>query len=320
MGIGDKIATKTVYGQKLVELGRRDERIVVIEADLMKASGSEPFFKAYPERHFNVGIAEQNLVGVAAGFAAMGKMPFASGFSGFLVQRACDQDINAVAYNDFNVKLVGSYAGFSQEKNGGTHISVIELTLLRCIPRMVVLAPADGIELAAAMEAAADYVGPVYIRMARGPLVTILPEDYKFEIGKAVTLDEGDDATILTTGITTWEAIKACDLLKARGIRARHLHLPTVKPLDREAIVNAARETGLVVTVEDQSRLGGLGGAVCELLAEEHPTTVMRLGLDDCFGETALLEELMDKFEISAAHIARAVERQLHHQALKVNP
>lgn len=303
----EKEFSKVAYGNTLVKLVQKGYDVVSLEADLMKASGSETFKKEYPERHFNVGIAEQNLLGVAAGMAAMGKVPFAATFSSFISQRACDQAVNAVAYNNFNVKLCGTYAGLSSEKNGGTHISVEDIAIFRCMPNMRVVVPADCVELEQAMEAAAAYEGPVYIRIARGPLDRIFPYDYKFEFGRSVVLQEGSDVSLITTGITTHEGLLACEAVKKKGISVRHIHMPTVKPIDREAVLRAARETGVIVTAENHSRLGGLGSAVSEIVSEECPVKVFRLGMNDCFGETATLDWLLDQFGISAGHIETAI-------------
>jgi transketolase len=285
-----------------------DPRIVVIEADLMKASGSVLFKTEFPDRHFNVGIAEQNLVGVAAGLAAMGKIPFASAFAGFVSQRACDQNVNAVCYNKLGVKLVGTYGGLTQEKNGGMHIGVEDLAIFRCMPNMTVVVPCDCVELQSAMEAIARHAGPVYLRIARGPLKTVMSEDYRFEIGKAVVLGDGSDVTLITTGITTWEGKVAREILAAKGVRARHIHMPTLKPIDRAEIVRAARETGAIVTVENHSRFGGLGGAVTEVVCDECPVPVARLGIDDRFGQTATLDWLMREYGIRSEHVVEAVE------------
>lgn len=299
---------RVAYGETLVRLGHKDRRIVAIEADLMKASGSAPFRDAFPERHFNVGVAEQNLVGIAAGFAAMGKIPFASAFAVFLSQRACDQDVNAVAFNNLNVKLVGTYAGLTQEKNGGMHIGVEDMAVFRSMPNMTVIVPCDCAELASAVEAIARYQGPVFLRIARGPLKTILPADHQFIIGKAVVLQEGTDVSLITTGITTWEGKTACDKLRARGASVRHIHMPTIKPIDRAEIARAARETGAIVTAENHSRLGGLGSAVTEVVCDECPVPVTRLGMDNRFGQTADLDWLIKEYGISSDHIVSAVE------------
>ena len=307
----NKGIVKDTFGETLVKLGRKNSRIVVLEADLMKASGSEIFMKEFPRRHFNVGIAEQNLVGIAAGLASMGKIPFASTFSSFISQRSCDQAINAVCYNKFNVKLCGIYAGLTNEKNGGTHISVEDISIFRSMPNMVVLAPADCRELELSMEAVAQYDGPVYIRIARGPLNEIFGKDYKFVIGEAVVLQDGNDISLITTDITTWEGQLACETLKSKGIKVRHIHMPTIKPIDRDEILRAAQETGAIVTVENHSRLGGLGSAVTEIVCDACPVIVKRLGIDDKFGETAKLDWLVSKFGISSEHIVTAIEEVL---------
>lgn len=311
--------TKTTYGEMLVRLGQADSRIVVVEADLMKASGSDLFMEAFPDRHFNVGIAEQDLVGVAAGLAAMGKVPFASTFCSFMSQRSCDQAVNAVCFNRFNVKLCGSYAGLSSEKNGGTHISVEDIAVFRCMPNMTVIDPVDCIELASAMEAAAGHEGPVYIRIARGPLNQIFDSNYRFGIGKSVLMQEGEDISLITSGIATWEGILACNELKKKGIGVRHIHMPSIKPMDREAVIRAASETGGIVTVENHSRLGGLGSAVAEIVCEECPAPVFRLGMDDQFGETGTLDWLLDKFGIASRHIVSTIESVIR-QGFKLAP
>ena len=299
------------YGGTLLELGKQNEQIVVLEADLMKASGTRVFQEAFPERHFNVGIAEQNLVGVASGLARMGKIPFASAFAGFLSQRACDQDYNAVAFDNVNAKLVGTYGGLTQEKNGGMHIGVEDIAIFRCMPNMTVIVPGDCVELAGAVVAAAEYEGPVFLRIARGPLEQFLPDDYNFEIGKAVILENGTDISLISTGITTWQGKMACDTLRAEGIGVRHIHMPTIKPIDRAEILRAAREIGAIVTVENHSRLGGLGSSVAEVVCDECPVPVTRLGLDDRFGQTATLDWLIKEYGISAEHIVSAVKETL---------
>jgi len=299
---------RETFGQTLMELGEKNSRIVVVEADLMKVSGTQSFLAKFPERHFQVGIAEQNMMGVAAGLASMGKIPFISTFATFISQRACDQAVMAVAYNKFNVKICGESGGLTAEKNGATHISVQDIAIYRCMPNMTVIVPADCVELKKAVEVISNYEGPVYLQKARGPLPTIFESDYEFQIGKAVMLEEGSDATLITSGITTCEGISASAVLRMQGIKIRHLHMPTLKPIDRGAIINAAKETGIIFTVENHSRLGGLGSAVAEIVCEEYPVPVIRLGIDDSFGETASLEWLMDKFEINAHHIVANIK------------
>jgi transketolase len=307
----EKLDSKKVYGEVLVKLGEKNPNVVVLEADLMKASGSDPFLAKFPERHFNVGIAEQDLIGTAAGLAAMGKIPFASSFACFASQRACDQAVNSVAYNKFNVKIVGSYAGLTSEKNGGTHISVEDLAIFRSMPNMVVIDPGDGVEFAQALEFAAEYEGPVYIRSNKGNFPTFLEESYRFQLGKAIVLSEGNDIGLITTGITTLEGIKACEGLAVAGIRVRHVHMPSLKPIDAAEIITTAMQTKRLVTVENHSIIGGLGSAVAEVLTEGYPVRLKRMGLNDCFGETAKLDYLMEKFGISASHIVKQVKEFL---------
>jgi len=310
------VSVRETFGQTLKELAKNDERIVVLDADLMKVSGTKPFLDRFPERHFQVGIAEANMVGIAAGMAALGKVPFVSTFANFAARKACDQAAISVAYNRFNVKICGDYAGLTAEKNGATHISVEDIAIYRSMPNMTVIVPGDCTELKKVLQVITEYDGPVYLRKPQGPLYKIFDDDYKFEIGKAVTLEEGSDITLITTGITTWEGKKACEILKPRGISIRHIHMPTIKPLDKEVIVKAARETGAIITVENHSRLGGLGSAITEVVCDYHPAPVVRLGIDDAFGETATLEWLMAKFGIDTEHIITQVESVLKRKKL----
>jgi transketolase len=310
------VSVRETFGQTLKELAKNDERIVVLDADLMKVSGTKPFLDRFPERHFQVGIAEANMVGIAAGMAALGKVPFVSTFANFAARRACDQAAISVAYNRFNVKICGDYAGLTAEKNGATHISVEDIAIYRSMPNMTVIVPGDCTELKKVLQVITEYDGPVYLRKPQGPLYKIFDDDYKFEIGKAVTLKEGSDITLITTGITTWEGKKACEILKPRGISIRHIHMPTIKPLDKEVIVKAARETGAIITVENHSRLGGLGSAITEVVCDYHPAPVVRLGIDDAFGETATFEWLMAKFGIDTEHIITQVESILKRKKL----
>ncbi len=299
--------TKVIYGNKLAELAEQDDRIVVVEADLMKASGSDVFAKKYPQRHFNVGIAEQNLVSFSAGLAAMGKIPFASSFACFVSQRGCDQVVNSVAYNRFNVKLIGSYAGLTSEKNGGTHISIDDMGIFRALPGFQVIDPADGVEFAAALAYSAFHQGPVYIRQNKGVFPDLMDEKYVLQEGKSIVLSDGEDVGLITTGIATQEAVKAVAMLKQQGISVRHVHMPFIKPIDREEICRTAHQTKFLVSVENHSVYGGLGSAVAEVIGEQSPTYLFRLGLQDCFGETADIAYLMKKFGIDAASIAQSV-------------
>lgn len=299
--------TKETYGKTLVTLGEQNDRIVVVEADLMKASGSEAFYKKYPKRHFNVGIAEQDLVGFSAGLAAMGKIAFASSFACFISQRGCDQAINSVAYNQFNVKLIGSYAGLTSEKNGGTHISIEDIGIFRSIPGFQVIDPADGMEFAAALNYAVGHEGPVYIRQNKGKFLNLFAENYNLSEGKAVVLSDGWDVGLITTGIATQEGVKAAERLRKAGISVRHVHMPFIKPIDEKEICDTAKKTKFLVTVENHSVYGGLGSAVAEVVCEKGPTCLYRLGMQDCFGETAELKYLLSKFGIDADSIANSI-------------
>ena len=309
------LASSDTYGNTLIDLGRANPDIFAVDADLMKASGSRPFKEKYPDRHVNVGIAEQNLVSVAAGLAAMGRIPFACTMSNFISQRACDQVTISAAYNRFNVKLVGCFAGLSQEKNGGTHIGVIDIAIMRCLPNMTVFVASDQRELKDIMLASVSINGPVYIRMAR-----YLPEDlfgssYKFEIGKGYQVSDGSDLTLVSTGISSMVALEALDELKKVGVNARLLHFPCIKPPDTDLLIKCTRETGAVVTIEDHSIYGGLGGLISEIVSQEFPVPVARIGMEDQFGITASLDFQLDFFGINTKNIvarARAILKSIN--------
>lgn len=300
---------KSVYGKTLVELGEANPDIFVVEADLMKASGTDPFLKRFPDRHLNVGIAEQNLVGVAAGLAAMGRIPFACTMANFMSQRSCDQVAMSVAYNNFNVKLVGCYAGLTQEKNGGTHISIMDLAVTRCLPNMKVVVPGDCREFAQAVAALSRDAGPTYLRMPKLLAANLFDAAHRFEIGRGLQLGTGSDLTVVSTGITTSIAVEALAALRQAGIDARVVHLGTLKPVDAELLLRCARETGAVVTIENHSVHGGLGSLVAELLGSECPVPVVRLGLRDQFGLTADLEFQLEYFGLTAAGLLEAARK-----------
>lgn len=305
--LGEVKDTNGTYGKTLTELGGKYSQIIAVEADLMKASGSTPFKEKYPERMFNVGIAEQDALSFSAGLASMGKIPFVTGFACFIAQRSCDQAQNSIAYNNFNVKVIGTYAGLTSEKNGGTHISIDDVAIYRNIPRFQVFDPGDANEFAAILRYAASHEGPVYIRSNKGKFPTFTPEDQEFVPGKAVVLNEGTDIGLITSGITTAEGIKASEQLEEFGIHVRHVHMPSIKPLDREAIVETAKKTGLIVTVENHTIYGGLGSAVAEALCEEYPCRLVRLGFQDHFGETAKLAYMMHKYGIDKEAIVSKI-------------
>ncbi len=299
---------KKIFSQVTCDLAADGTDIAVVDADLMRIVGSTGFCDAYPERYFQVGIAEQDLIGTAAGMALMGRTVFASTFAVFVTLRAADQIRNAVCYNDLDVKICGIYSGITTEKNGGTHISVEDVAILRAIPNMRIIDPADANEMYAAMKLAAKTPGPFYIRIAKGPLPQFLPQGYSFELGKGVELCPGTDAALITSGLTTAFGIDACSALRESGVNVRHIHMPSIKPIDREIIVKAAKETGMLFVAENHSVIGGLGSAVAEVVCDEYPTTVRRLGITDSFCVGASVSYLADKYDISAAGIARRIK------------
>ncbi len=299
-----KIATRDSYGKALIELGKENENIVVLDADLAAATKTGMFKKEFPERHIDCGIAEGNMVGIAAGLAATGKIPFASSFAMFAAGRAFEQVRNSVAYPHLNVKIGATHAGISVGEDGATHQCNEDIALMRAIPGMVVINPSDDVEATAAVKAAAEYVGPVYMRFGRlaVPVINDNP-DYKFELGKGVVLREGKDVTIVATGLPVSACLEAAEKLAADGIEAKVINIHTIKPLDEELIISAAKETGKVVTVEEHSVIGGLGSAVCECLSEKAPTKVMKIGINDTFGESGPAVELLKKYGLDAESI-----------------
>lgn len=307
----EMVNVKTATVETLVELTNEGKRIVCIDADLGAATGLMQYKKVFPERYIEVGIAEQNLIGVAAGVAASGEIPFAGSFACFLTQRGGDQMVNGVGYNHYNVKLLGAYCGLTAEKNGGTHIGLEDIAIARGIPGYVVLAPGDGIELKQAIRAAAEHEGPVYIRIPRGPMPTYNDENYQFSIGKANKICDGTDIAIITTGMSAWDAIEATKLLAEEGISVCHIQMPSVKPIDREAIVEAAEKCGKLITVEDHSVYGGLGSAVSEVLTDCMPARLSRMGIKDKFGVTAKIDWLKHEYEIDAEAIVKEAKKML---------
>jgi transketolase len=309
--VSEKIATRDAYGKALVELGRTNDKIVVLDADLSGSTKTAVFAKEFPERFFNAGIAEANMVGMAAGLAAGGMIPFASTFAVFAAGRAFEQICQSVAYPRLNVKIVATHGGITVGEDGGSHQSVEDLAIMRALPNMTVLCPADGPETDAAIRAAAQYRGPVYVRLGRGKVPVVFDDASSFSIGRGVTLCEGSDMTFITTGLMTAEALQAARILAEERISARVVHLGTVKPLDIDLVLRAARETGAVVTAEEHSVIGGLGGAVCEALAEGCPVPVERVGLRDQFGQSGSAGELLAYYGLTAAHLVEAAERVL---------
>ena len=304
-----RIATRNSYGNALVELGKEHEELVVLDADLAGSTQTGVFGKEFPERHINCGIAEANMTGVAAGLAASGKIPFMSSFAMFATARNFEQIRNSIGYPQLNVKIAASHAGISVGEDGATHQCLEDMALMRQIPGMVVLNPADDVEARAAIKAAFEYVGPVYIRLGRLAVPVLNDEEnYKFEIGKGVVLKEGTDVTIFATGLEVYEAILAAEVLEKDGISAEVVNIHTIKPIDKELVIASATKTGKVVTVEEHFTIGGLGSAVCEVLSENAPTKVLRIGIDDVFGESGPALELIHKYELDAEGIYKKVK------------
>lgn len=299
-----KIATRESYGNALAELGAKYPELVVLDADLAAATKTGIFKKAFPDRHIDCGIAECNMVGIAAGMAATGKIPFVSSFAMFAAGRAFEQVRNSVGYPHLNVKIGATHAGISVGEDGASHQCNEDLALMRTIPGMVVINPSDDVEAKAAVEAAILHDGPVYLRFGRlaVPVINDVP-DYKFEIGKGVVLREGKDITIIATGLCVSESLAAADKLSAEGVEAKVINIHTIKPLDEELIVAAAKETGKVVTVEEHSVIGGLGSAVCDALCAKAPVPVLKIGVQDTFGESGPATELIKKYGLDGEGI-----------------
>jgi len=303
-----KIATREAYGEALLQLGRENPDVVVLDADLAKSTKTYDFGKNFPERFFDMGVAEQNMIGTAAGLAAAGKIPFCSSFAIFASGRAFEQVRNSVAYSALNVKIGASHAGITVGEDGGSHQSVEDIAIMRALPNMTVFVPADAVETAGAVRAAAAVNGPVYIRLGRSGVPVLHGDGFQFVPGRAVTLREGTDATIIATGIMVAAALEAAGLLAGEGIKAGVLDIHTIKPLDVEAIVKAARETGALVTAEEHSVIGGLGSAVAEVIVENCPVPLKRVGIPDKFGESGSPDELLEKYGLTPGFIAAAVK------------
>ena len=299
------IATRDAYGQALAELGATNDKVVVLDADLSKSTKTNDFKKLFPERFFNIGIAEQNLMGTAAGFAATGKIPFASSFAVFAVGRAYDQIRNSIAYPRLNVKIAATHAGLTVGEDGGSHQMLEDIALMRAVPNMTVIVPADGVETRQAVLAAAAYDGPVYIRLGRPKVPVLVGEDYEFEIGKGVVLRDGSDVTLVATGIMVSKAVEAAETLAAEGINAAVVNISTIKPLDDALLIAMAQKTGAVVTCEEHNIYGGLGSAVAEVLVENCPVPMTRVGVEDSFGESGLPDQLLEKYRLTVDNIVK---------------
>ncbi len=304
-----KIATRESYGNALKDLAEEFPNLVVLDADLAAATKTGIFKKAYPDRHIDCGIAESNMMGVAAGLSLTGKIPFVSSFAMFAAGRAFEQVRNSIGYPHLNVKIGATHAGITVGEDGATHQCNEDIALMRTIPGMTVIVPSDDIEAKAAVRAAIEYVGPVYIRFGRAavPVINDKP-DYKFEMGKGVCLKEGKDVTIIATGICVDSALQAAEMLKADGIDAEVINIHTIKPLDADIVVNSAKKTGKVVTVEEHSVIGGLGSAVCDVLAEKCPVPVKKLGMQDIFGESGSASALVEKYKLDGKGVCADIK------------
>ena len=304
-----KIATRDSYGNALVECGADYPNLVVLDADLANATKTGVFQKAYPDRHIDCGIAECNMTGIAAGLATCGKIPFISSFAMFAAGRNFEQVRNSIGYPHLNVKIGGTHAGITVGEDGATHQCNEDIALMRTIPGMTVIVPADDVEARAAVRAAVEYVGPVYLRFGRAgvPVINDRP-DYKFEMGKGVLLREGKDVTIIATGITVASALEAADMLAADGISAEVINIHTIKPLDEELVIASAKKTGKVVTAEEHSVIGGLGSAVCDCLSLKCPTQVLKIGMQDVFGESGTANGLVEKYGLDGKGVYTSVK------------
>lgn len=305
------MATRDAYGEALKEIGAANKDIVVLDADLSSSTRTSMFKKEYPERFFNVGIAEQNLIATAAGLATTGKIPFASTFAVFATGRAFEVIRNSVAYPKLNVKIAATHAGLTVGEDGATHQALEDISLMRSIPNMVVLSPADAVEAKKCIYKAAEYKGPVYIRLGRSKVPVIFDDNYEFEIGKGVQLKEGKDITIIATGVMVSKALQAAEELEEEGISCRVINISTIKPIDKDIIIKAAKETKGIVTVEEHSVIGGLGSAVAEVLSESCPTYMARIGTMDTFGESGNADELLDKYGLNTENIKINVKKLL---------
>ena len=301
--LGEKVATRIANGNALVEFGS-DERIVVLDADLSKSTKTDGFKKAYPERFINMGIAEGNMMAVAAGMATCGKIVFASSFAMFAAGRAFEQIRNSIGYPHLNVKIGATHAGLSVGEDGATHQCLEDIGVMRTIPGMVILNPADAVESRLAVKAAIDYEGPVYLRFGRLAVPTVFGDDYKFEIGKGVELEQGTDVTLIGTGLMVPETLEAKKILAEQGISARVINIATIKPIDEEIIIKAAKETGAIVTAEEHNIIGGLGSAVAEVLVENCPVPMQRVGSCDVFGRSGKPGPLLEMYGLDAKTIA----------------
>ncbi|PNT91136.1 transketolase family protein [Clostridium thermosuccinogenes] len=302
--MAQKIATREAYGNALAEFGG-DSRIVVLDADLSKSTKTDTFRKKYPERFFNMGIAEGNMMATAAGISTCGKIVFASTFAIFASERSCEQIRNSICYPKLNVKIGASHAGLTVGEDGASHQCVEDIAIMRALPNMTVICPADAVETRHAVKAAIEHDGPVYLRLGRLAVPVLYDESsYSFELGKGITVSEGSDVTIIATGLMLQYAMEAADLLKQEGISARVIDIHTIKPIDKDLIIKAAKETGAIVTAEEHSIIGGLGGAVAEVLVENYPVPLKMVGVEDKFGKSGKPDKLLEMYGLTARNIA----------------
>ena len=302
-----KKATRQSYGEALAELGRENKDIIVLDADLSNATKTNIFAKEFPERFFDIGISEQDMIGTAAGFATCGKIPYASSFAVFACGRAYDQIRNGVCYPNLNVKICATHSGITVGEDGATHQMLEDISLMRTLPNMTVISTSDDVQTKWAVKEISKIEGPVYLRLSRYATPIIYDENQKFEIGKAIQMGDGTDAAIIATGDVVCEAIKAKEELEKQGINVRVIDMHTIKPIDKDIIIKCAKETNKIITLEDHSIIGGLGSAVCEVLAENQPTNVIRMGIKDTFGKSGTAEELLKYFELTAEDIIKNI-------------
>ncbi|OEG00133.1 transketolase [Vulcanibacillus modesticaldus] len=303
-----KIATRDAYGKALVELGEKNPNVIVLDADLSKSTKTADFAKTYPDRFFDMGISEANMIGTAAGLATAGKIPFVSTFALFGTLRVGDQIRNSICYPNLNVKIAVTHSGLTLGEDGASHQAVEDISMMRAIPNMTVIVPADAEETRQVIHAAAEYDGPVYIRLGRPAVPVVFDKNYKFEIGKGVVVNEGADVTVIAMGVMLSPAIEAAKELEKEGISVRVINMPTIKPIDKDIIIKAAQETKGIVTAEEHNIYGGLGSAVAEVVTESVPTVVKRVGVEDTFGESGKPNELLEKYGLTKEHIIEKVK------------
>jgi len=302
------VATRDVYGETLAQLGESSQEIVVLDADLSGSTKTNIFAKKFPERFFNMGVSEADMMGTAAGLAAAGKIPFASTFAIFASGRAWEQIRQSIAYPKLNVKIVASHGGITVGEDGASHQAIEDIAIMRAIPNMTVIVPCDGVETRSVIQEIVKYDGPVYVRVARGKFPVVLPEDYKFTMGKGVVVRDGKDAAIIANGLMVSHALQAAAMLEKEGLQIQVINMSTIKPIDRELIIKVAQETGAIVTCEEHSIIGGLGEAVAGVVTEECPVPMKRVGIQDRFGQSGLAEELLIHYGLMPKDIAAAVK------------